>query len=107
MAENNPFREKNAGLKSKKAIKNYALISGVILLVIAIAVYMITKSIYNAGLVAAVECGNLVYVSGVFHKNTRKPVYMILMIVFILAACVLLFLCFYAVQPLSASVLSL
>ena len=77
MAKNNPFREKNAGLKSKKGIRNYGIYSTIVLIVVSIALAFLVN--IDAGLIgAAVTFANLAYVAYVFLKNSNDNKYKLL-----------------------------
>lgn len=100
MAKNNPFREKNKELKSKKGIKNMAWLSSALILFVTGLAVLFTKDLQVAFVGACVLCLELAVVSWVFYKNTKNRQTLILMILLLVAACFCLFEYIYATQLL-------
>ena len=100
MAKNNPFREKNNGLKSKKGIKNYAWITSILILICTVLGFVLTKKVVSAYIGGGLLSLNLSGVAGVFYKNTKSSKMLLCMILLIALACLCLFMSFYSVELL-------
>ncbi len=100
MAKNNPFREKNSGLKSKKGIKNYAWLSSALILLVTAIALIVTKDFQLIFSGACALCLDLAAVAYVFYKNTKDRKMLIFMLVLIVIACLCLFKWMYGVQLL-------
>lgn len=100
MAKNNPFREKNAGLKSKKGIKNYAWLSSVLILLVTVVACVVTNNFHHAFAGLGILCIDLAAVAGIFYKNTKDRKNLGLLVLLIIVACLCLFKWFYGIELL-------
>lgn len=100
MTKNNPFREKNNGLKSKKGIKSFAWLSSALILLATAIVLAVTKNIQHVFAGLGIWCIDEAVAAGIFYKYAKDRKYLILLILLIAGACLCLFKWFYGINLL-------